>query len=333
MRRSLREIGTSPGVKKLRRIAGRISITGNILGQGWAGLKQSLLTTKLGRTIPVRLGIRVIQELGDDDATHMAASVSYYAILSLFPLILGLSAIIGTVADSPGRQEEIIDFTVGFLPGSEAFVRDSITGAVKFRAALGLVSILSLIWAGSAVFGSITRAVNRAWDVGKDPPFYKNKPRQLAMAVGVAVLFALSISLASLFQWATSIEISGKDLENLLGGGIVTGILKLPALLISFAIFAGIYKMLPNARTHWRYIWVGALVAGVLFEGGKTIFLWYLENFAQYDQVYGNIASVIALMVWTYFSAFILILGAEVASEYGRLRRGLERGKAILMQS
>ena len=96
---------------------------------------------------------------------------------------------------------------------------------------------------------------------------------------------------------------------------------------MSFAIFITIYKVLPNTKTQWRYIWLGALVAGVLFEGSKNLFLWYLDHFARYDQVYGNIASVVVLMVWAYISAFILIVGAEVASEYGRLQTGVERGQ------
>ena len=328
-RRLLRRGGSTSVVKKLVRFTERVKLAGKIFGQGAERLKRELPTTKLGSTTPVRLVTRVIQELGDDDASHMAASVSYYAILSLFPLVLGLSAIIGIVANSSSRQEEIIEFIVGFLPGSEAFVRDSVAGVVRFRSALGAASVLGLLWTGSAVFGAITRAVNRAWDVQRDPPFYKNKPRQMAMALGVAFLFAFSVSTTSFFQWATSIEIGGKTLESLLGGAVLAGILKMPAFLISFAIFAVIYKILPNTKTYWRFIWLGALVAGVLFEGGKNLFLWYLQNFAQYDQLYGSVASVIILMVWAYFSAFILILGAEIASEFGRLRLGIERGQTI----
>ena len=70
-------------------------------------------------------------------------------------------------------------------------------------------------------------------------------------------------------------------------------------------------------------------MAAVLFEIGKGLFLWYLENFAQFDQLYGNVASVIVLMVWTYFCAIVLILGAEFSSEYGRLKQGVSRGELI----
>ena len=68
---------------------------------------------------------------------------------------------------------------------------------------------------------------------------------------------------------------------------------------------------------------------GCSLKLAKTCFLWYLDNFAQYDHVYGSVASVIVLMVWAYFSAFILILGAEIASEYGRLKMDVKRGQEI----
>ncbi len=264
--------------------------------------------------------------MGEDDATHMAASVSYYAVLSLFPLILALTAIVGWVAGSSDRQDGLVEFIVEYLPGSEQFVQDSVQGVYRFRETVGIVAVLGLIWSASAVFGSITRVVNRAWDVERDPPFYKNKPRQLAMAAGVGILFALSVGATSLLQWATTLDLGNRTVSDILGGEAFAVLLRLPSLLISFSIFLVIYKYLPNTKTYWRYVWPGAALAAVLFEAGKSVFLWYLGNYAQFDQIYGNVASVIILMVWAYYCAFVLILGAEFACEYGRIKLGLRRG-------
>ena len=305
----------------------RIRLMAEVFGLGIERLKRELGATRLGRTTVARLTVRVVQELGDDDATHMAASVSYYAVLSLFPLMLGLSTIIGTVANSPGRQDQVIEFIVAYLPGSEAFVRDTLTSLSRYNAALGIVSFFSLLWAGSAVFGSVTRAVNKAWDVEKGPPFYKNKPRQMLMAAGVSLLFFLSVGTSSLFRWAASINIGSVHLEQHIGGVITVILMEIPVLLLNFLIFATIYKFLPNTKTYWRYIWLGAGISATLFETGKHLFIWYLDNFADYGELYGSVASVVVLMVWAYLSAFILILGAEIASEYGRLKLEIERGR------
>ena len=185
---------------------------------------------------------------------------------------------------------------------------------------------MGLIWAASVVFGSITRVVNRAWDLWENPPFYKNKPRQLAMALGMGILFLVSLESTSVLQWTGSIEIDGESITNILGGQFVAVALWVPALFISFSIFLIIYKYLRSIKTYWRDVWLGALLAGVLFELGKFLFLWYLENFARFNQLYGNVASVVVLMIWAYFCAFILILGAEVSSEFSRMKRGVQHG-------
>ena len=287
------------------------------------------MENRLAGSRPARLAVRVIQEMGEADASQMAAGVSFYAVLSIFPLILALMVIIGWVVGSQSRQDELVEFVVGNLPGSEQFVRESVDGVRRLRGAVGVVAVLGLFWSASAVFGSITRVVNRAWDVSENPPFYKNKPRQMVMALGVGILFVASVSLTSFVQWASAIEIGGQTMTDILGGQIVTVVLRLPALIISFSIFMAIYKFLPNTKTYWRFVWAGALLAAVLFEVSKGLFLWYLENFAKFDQLYGNLASIVILMVWTYICAIILIAGAELSSEYGRIKSGVRRGEVI----
>lgn len=311
------------------RVKARLLHAFHVFGQGGHRLRSELGTTRLGGSLPIRLVARVVRELGEDDATHMAASVSYYAVLSIFPLLLALGTVIGWVAGSQSRQDDLVEFVVGYLPGSEQFVRESVEGVRRLRTAVGIVAGLGLFWSASAVFGSITRVVNRAWDVPQNPPFYKNKPRQLGMALGVGLLFIASISLTSFVQWASTIEIGGQTVDGLLGGQVIAVVLRLLALIISFSIFMAIYKFLPNTKTYWRFIWVGSLLAAILFEVSKGLFIWYLENFAQFDQLYGNLASVVILMVWTYVSALILIVGAEFSSEYGRIKSEIRRGELI----
>jgi len=311
------------------RVKSRLLHVFHVFGQERQRLRSALVETRLGRSVPARLVVRVIREMGEDDASQMAASVSFYAVLSIFPLILALMAIIGWVAGSQSRQNELVEFMVGYLPGSEQFVRESVEGVRRLRAAVGVIAVLGLIWSASAVFGSITKVVNRAWDISENLPFYKNKPKQLVMALGVGLLFVASVSLTSFVQWASTIEIGDQTMTDILGGQLVAVALRLPALIISFSIFMAIYKFLPNTNTYWRFVWVGALLAAVLFEVSKGLFLWYLENFARFDQLYGNLASVVILMVWTYICAMVLIAGAEVSSEYERIKSGVRRGEVI----
>ena len=84
-----------------------------------------------------------------------------------------------------------------------------------------------------------------------------------------------------------------------------------------------IYKFTPNTRTDWRYVWVGALVAAILYEAARAISAWYFTRYANYELIYGAITSTIIFLVWIYYTAYVLIIGAEVASEYTRLKEGM----------
>ncbi len=276
----------------------------------------------------VTLGRRVVKELKDDDASHLAAGVAYYAFFSLFPLLLGLLAIGGMVLTSDTLRGDLLAFATESLPGSREFVSENVEGLVHFRATIGMGAILGLLWSASAAFGAITRAVNRAWDVHEDRPFFIAKPQQIGMALGVGILFLLSASATSAIELLSDpsrdLEIPGRGFFLSLGLGHLA--LRGVPWAITLLIFLLVYRFLPNCKTYWQYVWPGAVVAAVLFEAGKSIFVWYLNNVASYSQVYGSVASIIALLSWMYFSAFILILGAEISSEYGRLHLGVERG-------
>ncbi|MEE2880373.1 MAG: YihY/virulence factor BrkB family protein [Chloroflexota bacterium] len=277
------------------------------------------------------LSWRVFKELGDDDATHLAAGVAYYAMFGLFPLILAILAIGGVLLNTTEQQEDFVNFVTDNLPGSKGFVEDNLREVIRFRSALGIAAIAGLLWSASAGMGAVARGVNRAWDVHRNRPFYVAKPLQIMMALAVGVLFLLSTFLTSAIEVITdprrNWSLPGQDI--LLDMGIANLALRIAPLLINMAIFLLLYYFAPNCKTYWRYVWPGALVAAILFEIAKGIFIWYLDNLATYDQVYGSVTSVMSLLLWMWVSALILILGAEISSEYGRMKEGVDRGQLI----
>ena len=274
----------------------------------------------------VALLLRTMHEMSDDDATHMAAGVAYYALFSLFPLLLGLIAVLSLFLEPQEIQSRLTDFSSDYLPASDELIDSNLEAVLKVRGALGVFAVVGLLWSGSAIFGAVSRAVNRAWDVHVDRPFFISKPRQLVMALGVGVLFLGSLSIVALVR-ATG-RLTDLDIPGI--GPVVDWLV--PVLLqgSSFALtvmmFLLVYKFMPNTRTYWRYIWPGAVLAAVLFELAKNLFVIYLGKFASFENVYGTLTPVIILLLWTYVSSLILIFGAEFSSEYGRLRRGVGRG-------
>ena len=270
----------------------------------------------------MQLVLRTLGELGADDASHMAAGIAYYGLLSLFPLILGLIAILGLFLPSETVQSEILEFFEQNLPGAIDVLERNIENVIKYRGAIGGVSLILLFWTASAMFGAISRAINRAWDARDDRPFVVRKARDLGMALGTGALFLVSLGATSLFSILRTTDVPQ-------AGFAADVIARVFAFLLSAAVFLILYKFVPTTRTYWRYVLPGALLAAVLFELAKTLFVFYLDRFADYESVYGSVSSVIILLLWIFLSAFILILGAEFSAEYGRMRQGVSRGVPI----
>ncbi len=303
----------------------------------WARKREVLRLRVRGRRLVRRLLeiplanllYRTAKEMGADDATHMAAGVAYYALLSLFPLIVGLISLFGLVLKSENLEGEVFSFFQTYLPGSKELLSANINAAGNIRGVLGLVSFLGLFWSASLLFGAISRAVNRAWDIHKDRPFYIDKARHIMMAMSVAPLFLMSLTTTAALQILQTHNVPAIGRVEFLDDNVINLLTRPLPFLFTLAIFLLIYKFIPNTKTYWKYIWPGAVLGAALFEISKTVFVFYLDNFAHYEAVYGSLASVIALLGWTYLASIILILGAEFSSEYGRMRLGVERGRLI----
>ena len=277
----------------------------------------------------VGLVYRTVKEMSADDATHMAAGLAYYAVLSLFPLSLGIISLLGLLVEPEALEGEVFRFFETYLPVSRELLSANIAAAGNIHGFLGVVSFVGLFWSASLMFGAISRSVNRAWDIHQDRPFYLDKVRNISMALSVAPLFLLSVGTTAALQMLEGAELPLGFARQLLEHGVAETASRILPFLFSLTIFLLIYKFTPNTQTFWRYIWPGALLAAVLFEVSKSVFVFYVDNYSNYEEVYGSLASVIVLLAWTYFSGLILITGAEFSSEYERMRHGVERGQVV----
>ena len=222
-------------------------------------------------------------------------------------------------------QERVVTFTSSFLPGSEQLIANNIDAVIGLRGALGLFSLLGLIWSGSAMFGALNRAINRAWDIHTDRPLYINKPRQFLMAMCVGALFALSVSCAALVRVVGDMAMLNAPVVGMVVNNSGRIFLQAASFTLVVLIFLLVYRFMPNTKTYWKYIWPGALVSAALFETAKNLFILYLER-SSYQNVYGSIAPVVVLLLWAYISSLIILLGAEICSEYERMKHNVERG-------
>jgi membrane protein len=278
-------------------------------------LRLQKITARILEVPAVKLIFRTVEGAGNHDATQRAAGVAYYAILSIFPLLLGLVAVFGFFLPSVNLQDELLNFFGKNLPGATDILRQNISSIVKLRGILGALSVVVLFWSGSTMFSAMSLAINRVWDIRRYRPFFIRKASELGMALSTGILFLLSLGASTIASILRGVF--GLPAAKLV---IVDVGSRLVAFLLILAVFLLLYKTIPNTRTYWRYVWPGALFAAVLFEIARTLFIFYLEHFGNYQLIYGSIASIIILLVWIYYSAFITILGAEFTFQYGSVR-------------
>jgi len=253
---------------------------------------------------------------GNHDVAHMAAGVAYYAFLSIFPLLLGLIALFGFLLPSENLQDELLKFVGDSIPGATSILKQNIASVIELRGAVGVISVVILFWGASTMFSSLSLAINRAWNIRRyRRHFFVRKASELGMALSTGILFLISLGASAIISILRGVfNLPAADLIIVNVGS------RAVAFLLITAVFLLLYKLVPNTKTYWRFIWPGALLAAILFEIARTLFVFYLETFANYQLLYGSIASIIILLIWIYYSAFIMILGAEFTYQYGRMR-------------
>ena len=220
---------------------------------------------------------------------------------------------------------EIAGFALGedeLSVRSDNAVIDTIRGVSRVSGALTIVGLVGMAWSASAMFGAIRKSLNIAWDTDVHRPVVQQKIIDLGMVLGLGALLGVSIgSTAALRTLQTLSDDALGPLST--GTGFFWSVLPffLPAI-ISFSVFMLIYRYVPNVRTSVRDVWPGALLAAVLFELLKNAFAIYIANFDSYAGAYGALGGILLFLLWTYLTANILLIGAEVASEYPRVLRG-----------
>ncbi len=280
------------------------------------------------RILPL-LAKRSVQEFMDDNCSQMAAAISYYVLFSLFPLLIFLVGVLGLLLTSSSLQEDVIDSVLDAIPLSETEGRNDVTDAVQGVAgvssgALGLFGLIGMAWAGSNMFGVIRRSLNVAYDLEYSRPFVQQKLLDLVMVVGLGFFFVVSIGATAFLratrEFSDDIPYVG-DAAEWAGFAWDAASFFIP-LGLSFLAFLVLYWIVPATNVRPRDVWPGALVAALLFEIGKVGFTFYIQNFGNYDVVFGSLGAVAAFLFWIFFGANIMLFGAEVASEYPRILRG-----------
>ncbi|HEY0260300.1 MAG TPA: YihY/virulence factor BrkB family protein [Lacisediminihabitans sp.] len=278
---------------------------------------------------------KTVREFSADQCTDLAAALTYYAVLAVFPALLAIVSLLGLFGNARRTTDTLLDLVQGLVPASTLdLLREPIQNLTHSPAAgLALATgIVGALWSASGYVGAFGRAMNRVYSVQEGRPFWKLRPVTLAvtvLAVAAAVIVALLL------------VISGPIAEQVgsalgLGHGVVVAwdIAKWPVLaVLAVVVIAVLFDATPNVRQpRFRWISVGAVAALVVWAIASAGFAFYAANFSNYNATYGSIGGVIVFLLWIWISNNALLFGAELDAELERgreLQAGIEAEETI----
>ncbi len=255
-----------------------------------------------------------------DRCPQFAASISFFVLLSVFPLAIFAAGIAGVVFDSPDARRQVVDFLITNLPLSEGQgrreIHDALQNATASAGTFGVLGLLGVLLSASAVMGALRNALNQVWDVAQGRPPLLAKLFDLLLALGAGLLVAASFGTSVLERIATD-----------LGGGagaLISGVFERTSFLIPLALATALFSFLllvvPAQPTRLRDVWPGILVATAGYKVAEQAFGLYIAHFGRYDAIYGSIGAVIVFMMFLYVAALAFLLGAEFAAHWPAVR-------------
>jgi membrane protein len=261
------------------------------------------------------------RDWSEDDASSLAAALAYYALLSLAPLLVISIGIAGWFLGAEAAKGRVAGELGGIVGGQAAQGIQSVVASAD-TPTRGIVStvvgVVTLLVGASGVFGQLQTSMNRIWEVKAKAGRgiwgeIKGRFFSFTMVLGVAFLLLVSLVLSSV------LSAFGTVLADTLPGGavlwqIINFVISLGVVTLVFAL---IFKVIPDAQVRWRDVWLGAAVTAVLFAIGKQLLGLYLGK-AAVGSSYGAAGSIVALVVWVYYAAQILFVGAEFTQVQAR---------------
>ena len=266
-----------------------------------------------------------------DKASLLAAALAYYTVFSITPLLVIAIAIAGAVFGRDAAEGEIVQ-QINQLVGQQGAqaIETALNNAnqPQIGSIASIISIVVLLIGASGVFAQLQEALNTVWNVRTKSSagiwgFIRKRLLSFGVVLAIGFLLLVSLVFSAILSGIGKLEI------DLLPG--ITPLWQLVNFAISFSfislLFALIYKYLPDVRIRWKDVWVGAIITALLFTIGKFLIGLYLGR-GSLGSAYGAAGSLIVFLAWVFYSAQILLFGAEFTQVYTR-----KYGKKILPDS
>lgn len=266
---------------------------------------------------------KTARECSDDQCTDLAAALTYYAVLALFPSAIAILSLVGLVGQGPKTVETVLDILNDVGASGVADTIQPILTELSRTQNSGVAFVLGLaaaLWSASGYVGAFARGMNRIYEIDEGRPIWKLRPAMLLITLITVVLTALvAIGLVVTGPAATAIG-SAIGLESTTV--TVWNVAKWPVLLLVVVlIVALLYYSTPNVKQpKFRWISLGACFAIFVWLVASALFGFYVGNFSNYNATYGSLAGVIVFLLWLWITNLALLFGAELDAELERAR-------------
>jgi membrane protein len=279
---------------------------------------------------------QTVRDFLDDDCPTMAAALAYYITFSLPALLFLILTVVGLVMDPRTVQERLLNEFGGLIGAQGAQQIETMVSSAEARASGGTFKVLlgigALIFGATGAFMQLQKALNRAWEVKADPKQSGVKGFLMKRLLSFGLLLTVALLMMVALVVSAVLSAIGDYIGERLGG-IPEVVLQGTELLISFAVlaalFAIIFRYLPDARISWRDTWVGATFTAVLFVVGKFAIGLYLGR-SQPGTAFGAAGALAIILVWVYYSSMIVLLGAEFTQVWSaRKGKGIRSENAV----
>ena len=274
-------------------------------------------------------------EFQRDQCTDLAAALTYYSVLSVFPAILALVSLLGLFGQGEATTTALLDIVRQLGQGEVATQLQGPIDQIVMARGAGLAFVVGLvgaIWSASGYVGAFGRAMNRVYQVDEGRPIWKLRPVVVILTIGLVIMAALVL---------VGLVVSG-PVATAIGDAVGLGeasrtaweIAKWPVMLgIVVVMVAVLYYATPNVRQpKFRWVSVGAAVAILVWVLASVAFGFYVTNFSSYNKTYGSLAGIVVFLLWLWITNLALLFGAEIDAELERTRElqsGIEAEKTL----
>ena len=264
-----------------------------------------------------RIGQHTVQRFLAERTPEAAAGMAYFGLFSLFPLMLVLVAMGGSILDSPQAQVQVLDMIMDFFPFSVEIVEENIQKVLQARGSVKLAGVIGLTWSATGGFSVLTRNLNRAWPNASKRGFLKTRLMAYAMLAGLMAVMIFLLTANTITRFLPD-SINGLT-------GVFTSLRYFSRgtlSVLAFVTLLWLYRWIPNTDVRWSEALWGSLVATLGTIMVSIGFGWYLgSGLSNYNLVYGSLGAIVALLFWIYLVSIIILFGAHLSAAIAHLTR------------